>query len=104
MAGGALGEIAGLYATDVDWKPGRRHVRMSLALVAALRAHGERIEIEGSVKGWTDATALLAAHRGGTPERTTAGRSRLHPGRPTINEADSVTNRDPAQPVLRSPA
>jgi len=75
LAGLRWGESAALYATDIDFKRGRIHVqrtwsdkarrieapkdhegrwvKISPALVAALRAHVDRVELEGSVKGWT---------------------------------------------------
>jgi integrase len=73
LAGLRWGESAGLYATDIEWKRCRlhvqrtvsgrsrleppkdresRHVVMSPALRAALKAQCESVALEGSVRGW----------------------------------------------------
>lgn len=75
LAGVRYGESAALYTTDIDWRRGRIHVqrtfsnagnriesckdhdsrwvKASPALLAALRAHLEAMDLEGQVKGWS---------------------------------------------------
>lgn len=76
LAGLRWGESAALYKTDIDWKRGRihvqrtwseqasavlpckdsesRYVKASPALLAALKAQVETVELEGQVKQWDD--------------------------------------------------
>jgi integrase len=75
LAGLRWGESAALYTSDIDWKRGRihvqrtwsdkaarieapkdhegRHVKVSPALLDALRGHVEAMRLEGQVKGWS---------------------------------------------------
>jgi integrase len=80
MAGLRWGEVAGLYHTDIDWQRSRVHVqrtisgrtrlappkdsdgrfvKLSPALLVALRQHIENMALEGSVKNWTPEQRLL---------------------------------------------
>jgi integrase len=87
LAGLRWGEIAGLYASDIDWRKGRIHVqrtvaaggrieppktrrsrwvKLSTALQTALQAQQEAVELEGQVKGWSpEARQLLFPNRKG---------------------------------------
>jgi integrase len=75
LAGLRWGASAALYRADIDWTRGRLHVARTFsekanrveapkdgdgrwiaaspALLAALRAHADAVELEGQVKGWT---------------------------------------------------
>jgi integrase len=81
LAGLRWGESAALYKSDIDWKRGRihvqrtfseqgnavlpvkdddaRYVKASSALLAALKAHVEAVELEGQVKQWGDEARRL---------------------------------------------
>jgi integrase len=81
LAGLRWGESAALYKTDIDWKRGRihvqrtwseqastvlpvkdnesRYVKASPALLAALKAHVEAVELEGQVKQWDEEARRL---------------------------------------------
>jgi integrase len=81
LTGLRWGESAALYKTDIDWKRGRihvqrtwseqastilpckdsesRYVKASAALLTALRAQVEAVELEGQVKQWDDEARRL---------------------------------------------